>query len=64
MAPRIDHEKCIICGRCIFLCGCYVFELRPKDDRVVPAKAKKCIDCFMCALSCPKGAIKVSRARR
>ncbi len=64
MAPRVDHEKCIVCGKCVFLCGCYVLEMSARDDHVVPVRAKECIDCFMCALSCPKGAIKVTRSKR
>ncbi len=57
MPPRIDHEKCNGCGKCIFMCGWEVFEFRADQDRVYPVRAKDCVDCFTCSDVCPKDAI-------
>lgn len=59
MPPKIDYGKCDGCGICIFVCGKTVFSLRPSDQKVLPKKAKECVNCFMCQDSCRIGAISI-----
>jgi NAD-dependent dihydropyrimidine dehydrogenase PreA subunit len=59
MPPKIDYGKCDGCGICIFVCGKYVFSVRASDHKVIPKKAKECVNCFMCQDSCRIGAIAI-----
>jgi len=64
MPHRIDHGKCNVCGKCMFMCPCFVFDLRVDQERVYPGRAKDCIDCFICSLVCPKDAINIKMSGR
>ena len=61
--PRIDHEKCIGCGRCQISCSdgghqAIVFDLETRQPRIV---GQKCVGCLLCSLVCPTGAIGQSK---
>ena len=61
--PKLDEERCTLCGLCVEACGCHAVELR--DDGPVftcleagsraEAEARDC-DC-LCEEVCPTGAI-------
>lgn len=64
MPPRIDHDKCDLCGRCVFQCGRYVFAFHSDKERVTMKNAKQCIDCYVCMLVCPRQAVSIVRTAR
>ncbi|MEW6265094.1 MAG: 4Fe-4S dicluster-binding protein [Thermodesulfobacteriota bacterium] len=63
MPPRIDQEKCITCGQCIFICGRDVFAWRAAENRISPTRPQLCADCFVCSNSCPEKAIRIHRVK-
>ena len=54
--PKIDKNKCNLCGTCVEVCPMEVFS---KDDKEIKIVDGKCIGCHACELQCPKEAIKV-----
>ena len=64
MPPKIDQQRCIRCGRCLFVCGRSVFQLKAESDTIHPAGAKECVDCSICAQFCPTKSISIRRIRR
>ena len=61
--PKIDHDKCIGCGRCLISCNdgghqAIVFERATRQPRIV---GTKCVGCHLCRLVCPTGAIGVTK---
>lgn len=57
MPPLIDREICEGRGRCLFECGVYVLAL-DEDDKAYLVR-KGCVDCFLCEMACPTGAIRM-----
>ncbi len=53
---RIDHKKCINCGRCEKSCksGCIDYQAHHVDSA-------RCISCFNCLSVCPNGSIALSK---
>jgi NAD-dependent dihydropyrimidine dehydrogenase PreA subunit len=56
-APKIDYEKCTVCGTCVNVCPVSVFE--KASEKVEVKKPGDCIGCRACEVSCPVKAIKV-----
>ena len=56
---RVDPHKCDGCGICVYDCGADVFRFTNKKDKVFPFGNKYCVNCFLCELVCPEGAIEV-----
>lgn len=57
--PKIDHEKCVGCGRCEISCSdgghqAILFDRATRRPRIV---GTKCVGCHLCRLVCPSGAI-------
>lgn len=57
--PKIDHEKCVGCGRCEISCSdgghqAIIFDTITRQPHIV---GKKCVGCHLCRLVCPSGAI-------
>lgn len=63
-----DPSKCILCGRCVRICeeiaGVAAIDFGRRGDRLKivtamnePLDFSSCIDCGMCLLSCPTGAL-------
>lgn len=63
MPPKINYAKCGTCGKCVFQCGKFVFEVDCEKERVYPRNAKECIDCFICMLVCPNEAVSIIRTK-
>lgn len=60
--PKIDHSKCLGCGRCAISCadgGHQAISFGP--DRVPHVIGQKCVGCLLCTLICPAGAIGRSK---
>jgi ferredoxin len=57
--PRIDYEKCIVCGKCFDFCHVYAFRLEDKDGKKrMAVNPNRCIVfCRGCQAVCPEGAI-------
>ena len=61
--PKIDHERCIGCGRCQISCQdgghqAIVFDPDTRQTRVI---GQKCVGCHLCRLVCPVGAIGLAK---
>lgn len=51
--PRVDKDKCIMCGLCEKVCP--YFAIKIKDEVLVDEK--KCFGCSLCTCRCPKQAL-------
>ena len=69
----MDHNRCVLCGRCIRACGDKVanhtlgLRLRGADTMVhadghIPLKDSTCISCGSCVQVCPTGALVDKRS--
>ena len=54
---KIDREKCIGCGVCVFKCPTKALSL--DENRVLQFDGAKCIGCGACQVSCPQNAIEI-----
>ncbi len=57
--PKIDHQKCVGCGRCEISCNdgghqAIIFDKSTRQPRII---GKKCVGCHLCRIVCPTGAI-------
>jgi len=57
--PKIDHEKCVGCGRCEISCNdgghqAIIFDHENRRPHII---GKKCVGCHLCRIVCPSGAI-------
>jgi ferredoxin len=57
--PKIDCERCIVCGKCLDFCHVGAFRLEEKDGkRRMLVNPNRCIVfCKGCQAICPEGAI-------
>lgn len=61
--PRIDHEKCVSCSKCIKTCPVGVIEIT--IDKKITVNEDVCLGCAICVRSCPRNAIGLKeRANR
>ena len=59
--PKVDHERCIGCGRCYISCmdgGHQAIAFEERQPRIV---GTKCVGCHLCRLVCPTGAIGLTK---
>jgi len=54
---RLDEEKCVGCGMCLFVCPHAV--LRSSNDRVEIRDRDACMECGACSQNCPVKAVSV-----
>ena len=54
LIPRVDAEKCTLCGRCAEVCQYHAILVMGKRTLVFP---ELCHGCGSCTLVCPEGAI-------
>jgi ferredoxin len=57
--PKIDHEKCIVCGKCVDFCHMNAFKIEEKEGRKrTIVNPDLCVMlCRGCEDICPAGAI-------
>ncbi|MBM3303120.1 MAG: 4Fe-4S dicluster domain-containing protein [Deltaproteobacteria bacterium] len=55
--PKIDPEKCNLCGECVDVCPADVLEVDDQETRV--ALPADCLGCESCVAVCPEEAITV-----
>jgi ferredoxin len=57
--PRIDYEKCIVCGKCFDFCHVDAFRLEERGGkkRIIVNPNKCIVFCRGCQAVCPEGAI-------
>jgi len=55
--PRIDPEKCDLCGACVSVCPTKALAITESTVRVTPVS---CINCGACVTACPKEAIDLT----
>ena len=58
--PRIDHKRCVGCGKCAESCPAHTITLR---DGKAWIDDSKCIRCYCCHEMCPIRAIHVKQNR-
>ena len=61
--PKIDHERCIGCGRCYISCqdGGHQAIAFNEETRKPLIIGTKCVGCHLCRLVCPTGSIGLSK---
>lgn len=53
----IDHERCVGCGWCVFVCPSGVLDT--EDDHIVAFSLEECSRCKECEEQCPEAAIQI-----
>lgn len=53
-SPKVDVEKCNLCGKCAELCRFNAIVVTPKKPMIFP---ELCHSCGLCSLACPQNAI-------
>ena len=56
--PKVDHSKCIGCGKCAESCPPHIIKIK---NRKAQFTSKGCISCFCCQEMCPVHAIGTKR---
>ena len=61
--PKVDHERCIGCGRCYISCqdGGHQAIAFNEETRKPLIIGTKCVGCHLCRLVCPTGSIGLSK---
>ena len=61
LAPVIDKNKCLACGKCVRICSESEHQALEKDEKAncINLNKEKCVGCSLCSLICPKEAIKM-----
>ncbi len=53
-SPKVDMERCDLCGKCAELCRFNAIVVTPKEPMIFP---ELCHSCGLCKLGCPRDAI-------
>ncbi|MBR3631923.1 MAG: NAD-dependent dihydropyrimidine dehydrogenase subunit PreA [Elusimicrobiaceae bacterium] len=56
--PKIDHEKCVRCGKCVTICTESEHQALRLEDGFLQVDKARCVGCGLCRFVCPAGAIK------
>lgn len=52
----VDHDQCMLCGRCVENCPYDVFR---KENDAIHVNSRKCVACHRCIAMCPRDAISI-----
>lgn len=50
----VDHDQCMLCGRCVENCSYNVYRL---EDKKIKINSRNCVACHRCLSQCPRDAI-------
>ncbi len=53
----VDHDQCMLCGRCVDNCSYNVFRM---EDGKIRINSRNCVACHRCLSQCPRDAIMIS----
>ena len=55
---KVDHDKCVGCGRCIVICVMNLWRIRDMKASIDEDYQEKCLECGGCYQICEFDAIK------
>ncbi len=63
--PRIDHDKCVGCGRCYISCfdGGHQAMVWDQEERKPYCDTSKCVGCLLCGHVCPVSCIHLGEMK-
>lgn len=53
----VDHDQCMLCGRCVDNCSYNVYRM---EDGKIRVNSRNCVACHRCISQCPRDAIMIS----
>lgn len=53
----VDHDQCMLCGRCVDNCSYGVYRL---EDGKIRINSRNCVACHRCLSQCPRDAIMIA----
>ena len=59
--PKIKHEVCGRCGKCITICGESEHQALQLTDGYITVDKKRCVGCGLCRFVCPASAITTEK---
>ena len=57
--PNINGNKCVVCGKCVEICGESEYQALHEDDGRITLNKENCQGCSLCRFVCPKEAISM-----
>ena len=57
--PKIDHEKCSHCGKCVMICTESEHQALRLEGGLLNVDKVRCVGCGLCRFVCPSGAIRI-----
>ena len=61
VCPKIDSEKCVLCGKCVRICSESEHSALSEDNKQIVLNKEKCVGCSLCSYVCSKSAISMKK---